>query len=354
MMCTDKCGNGERYGLKRAFCCAVLVFLMLLWSGRSALRAVTAGGSPASIGAISSHCLTAGDLGPYFCQGDLPFISPLNSMHVSGQPNRTTWTPGMYPTELSLAYVPYRVLSFETVRGLATHEIVDGDHHRSFLAITFDCEADPQSTWQILDTLRRENVRATFFFLGWYAYMVPGLVRQTVQDGHELGSHGFTHLLFTRMSPLTVTLEVRYTEAVMRSIVGEYGKMRYFRFPHGKRNQALLWDLASLGYQSVTWTLDPGGWREETTVDDMVAYVEKNAHWGSILSLHCREKDAQALAAIIRAVRNKGLLPCALTDVLKYEDREALQRYPGPSGSGKDWEGEMGQSLSFLSLSLTQ
>lgn len=50
-----------------------------------------------------------------------------------------------------------------------------------------------ESTRRILKILRRGNVRATFFILGWVAERYRDLVREIVDDGHEPASHGFAH-----------------------------------------------------------------------------------------------------------------------------------------------------------------
>ncbi len=61
------------------------------------------------------------------------------------------------------------------------------------IALTFDDGPDPVFTSQILDVLERHGVQATFFVLGANAVDHPGLLRQTVAAGHELGIHTWNH-----------------------------------------------------------------------------------------------------------------------------------------------------------------
>ena len=57
------------------------------------------------------------------------------------------------------------------------------------------------NTTRILDLLDQHNVRATFFILGWVADRAPDLIRDVEARGHEIGVHGYNHLLLTEITP---------------------------------------------------------------------------------------------------------------------------------------------------------
>src|SRR5262245_33062566 len=61
------------------------------------------------------------------------------------------------------------------------------------IALTFDDGPDPTWTPRVLEVLRRHQVHATFFLIGSQVARHPGLARQLVADGHEIGAHSFTH-----------------------------------------------------------------------------------------------------------------------------------------------------------------
>lgn len=66
-----------------------------------------------------------------------------------------------------------------------------------------DCELRVyQSTRRILTLLAKHNTRATFFVLGWIAERLPELIREVEMAGHEIGAHGYNHLLLTEISPV--------------------------------------------------------------------------------------------------------------------------------------------------------
>jgi peptidoglycan/xylan/chitin deacetylase (PgdA/CDA1 family) len=196
------------------------------------------------------------------------------------------------------------------------------------VSITFDCESGKDSVISILGTLREQEVKATFFVLGKYAYLYPEIVRQIVTDGHEVGNHSFFHPLFTEITPITATQEITYTKAVIDWAVGQHVPMRYFRFPYGGRNKTTRLHAASLGYQSAFWDIDPRGWETEKTPQDVVEHVRHTAHKGGIIIMHCGSwNDATALADVIQLIRDLGMTPSTLTDVLTDQDYN-VPNYP--------------------------
>ena len=168
----------------------------------------------------------------------------------------------------------------------------------------------------------------TFFVLGKYAYLYPDLVWQIVADGHEVGNHSFFHPLFTTITPTVASQEITYTEAVIDWAVGQHVPMRYVRFPYGGRNYANRLHAASFGYQSSFWDIDPRGWDPTKTVTDVIAHVRHTAHHGGIVIMHCGSwDDANALAGVIQVIRELGMQPGTLTDVLGQADYE-IPHYP--------------------------
>ena len=163
---------------------------------------------------------------------------------------------------------------------------------------------------------------------GRFAYQNPDVIRRMVADGHELGSHSFFHPLFTDLTPLEMTEEITYTEAAIAWAVGEYVPMRYFRFPYAGRNRSTRLHIASLGYQSSSWDIDPRGWDPQKTAQDVVDHIRAHAHPGGTIIMHCSSiDDLHALPDMLRIIRELGLKAGTVTDVLAPEDRD-VPGYP--------------------------
>jgi peptidoglycan/xylan/chitin deacetylase (PgdA/CDA1 family) len=238
-----------------------------------------------------------------------------------------------YPAALDDVPLITRTYSQETIEYLAAHEIRYGDRNSGAIAMTFDCELNPQMAMRLMDALKQNDVQATFFVQGRFAYRYPDVIRRMVAEGHELGSHSFFHPLFTDLAPISMTQEITYTEAAIAWAVGEYVPMRYFRFPYAGRNYATRRHVASLGYQSSFWDIDPRGWDPQKTSQDVVNHVKKLAHAGGTIIMHCNSvDDLHALPEVLQVIRDLGLKPGTVTDVLTPEDRDVpgYQLLPAP------------------------
>ena len=188
------------------------------------------------------------------------------------------------------------------------------------VSITFDDGPNPRATPRILDVLRGEGVRATFFVLGRHAERWPELVRRIARDGHQLGNHGYFHRKLHRRSPSYVRDDLtRGTEQIVRA---SGMRPRHFRAPHGFRSPWVTPIAASLGQRTVGWSL--GVWDSTRPGADVIAArALEGMHAGSILLLHDgdgydpdgdRLQTAEALPLILAGLRRRGFRFTTLPD----------------------------------------
>jgi polysaccharide deacetylase family protein (PEP-CTERM system associated) len=76
------------------------------------------------------------------------------------------------------------------------------------------------NTDNVLELFRQHGVKATFFVLGWVAERYPLLVRRIVEAGHELASHGYSHIRVTRQTPAEFYRDVSHTKALLEDLGG--------------------------------------------------------------------------------------------------------------------------------------
>jgi peptidoglycan-N-acetylglucosamine deacetylase len=181
------------------------------------------------------------------------------------------------------------------------------------VSLTFDDGPNPSATPLILDALRREQVRATFFVLGRHADRWPHLVRRMADEGHQLGNHGYWHRKLHRRMPGYVRDDLtRGTEAIVRASNGVHP--RHFRAPHGFRSPWVSPIAASLGQRTVGWSL--GVWDSARPGPaEIVRRALDGMRAGSILLLHDgdgydaegdRMQTAEALPLILAGLRERG------------------------------------------------
>jgi uncharacterized protein (TIRG00374 family) len=191
--------------------------------------------------------------------------------------------------------------------------VVDGRAiDRPVVALTFDDGPSAETTPRILDALRREGVRATFFVLGKHAERHPEIVERIVREGHELGSHGYDHGILAFAGPAEVHRQLHRTERILRGAGAP--PPRVFRAPHGFRSPFVTRTARRLGYRTCAWSAGVF----DTARPGAHVIVERSARAlrpGAVLLLHDadgwgdddRSQTADALPAIIDAARHRGL-----------------------------------------------
>lgn len=146
------------------------------------------------------------------------------------------------------------------------------------LYFTFDDGPDPDSTPALISELKKLNIKATFFCLGYKAQMYPGLINLLKEQGHSIGNHGFDHL-----SGWT-TGTVRYVE--------NFEKARYFipsgliRPPYGRLAPWQQKALIKKGFRIVMWSLLSYDFDSRLTTGKIREVVLANVRPGAILVFH--------------------------------------------------------------------
>ncbi|MCH8504833.1 MAG: DUF3473 domain-containing protein [Ectothiorhodospiraceae bacterium] len=108
-----------------------------------------------------------------------------------------------------------------------------------------------KNTWRLLELFQRVDVKATFFVLGWVAERCPNLVREIVQQGHELASHGYSHQLVYTQTPDVFREETHRSKSVLedqaqRPVIG-------YRAASYSITRESLWALDILAEQGFVW-----------------------------------------------------------------------------------------------------
>ncbi len=143
------------------------------------------------------------------------------------------------------------------------------------LSLTFDDGPDEIWTPKILDILKNNNVKATFFVVGFFVDKYPEIVKQIVKDGHEIGVHTYTHPLLTKVSASVVASEIQKTINAIHNILPDY-EIKLFRAPYGAMNDKIKEIVKQFGLKPVWWDIDTEDWKQSSS-----ALTIKNAIYAS-------------------------------------------------------------------------
>lgn len=187
--------------------------------------------------------------------------------------------------------------------------------HSGVVCLTFDDGPDPESTPAILDLLDFAGVKAVFFVLGEKAEQYPHLVRDILNRGHEIGSHGYAHLHAWKSGPRATMVDLLKAERILKDTLGR--PPSYFRPPYGKMNLAALLFAWLNNKEIVFWNSDPKDYAAESSFE-VVQNVNHLLGSGAVILMHDgrRRTSASALSLTVEALAKLLALP--LPDGLRY------------------------------------
>lgn len=181
---------------------------------------------------------------------------------------------------------------------------VAGDQTRS-VALTFDDGPSPY-TQRILDALRREKAKGTFFTLGNQLAEFPLPLQRAVAEGHAIGDHTWNHADLTRLAPADVKSEITDHAAGLQK--AGIPRPRLFRPPYGAYNDETLRIARRTGMLTVLWTIDSNDYKAADP-KAMADAVLAEARPGAIILLHDgggdRTVTSRALPLIVRGLRER-------------------------------------------------
>ncbi|WP_243641253.1 polysaccharide deacetylase family protein [Xylanivirga thermophila] len=199
----------------------------------------------------------------------------------------------------------------ENLRGVK--KWTEGDGKVAYL--TFD-DGPSKNTPQILDILKQQDVKATFFVIGNLAEQKPDIIKREVAEGHAIGNHTYSHdYKSIYQNPDALLQDMHKTEDVLKSILGSEYECKLFRFPGGSFGEKLKPykdKLDELGYNYADWNaLNGDAEGRNIPVETLISKVKKTTNNKNrvIILMHdagAKKTTVQALPAIIEYLKGQG------------------------------------------------
>ncbi len=193
------------------------------------------------------------------------------------------------------------------------------------VALTFDDAPDTTFTPQVLDVLKKHQVRATFFLVGAQAEKHPEMVKRIVREGHVIGNHSYSHKLFTKLSDDLFQSQVLQTQQALKRLIG-YAP-RLLRPPYGEITESQLLWASERGYRIVNWNVDSLDWKQ-LGQEKVTSNILTNVKPGSIILQHSGGGPGQdlngtvkALPTVIQTLKARNLKMVTLPELLRVSKR---------------------------------
>ncbi|MBP6807316.1 MAG: polysaccharide deacetylase family protein [Chromatiaceae bacterium] len=250
---------------------------------------------------------------------------------------RNHLTPDHRPPEFQVPQTPLSAFPQIAPRSLRS---VTPINREKLIALTFDlCEQADEVTGydgDLVDTLRAQDVKATFYAGGKWMQSHPERTMQLMADPRfELGNHAWTHGNLRVLQGAEMENQIRWTQA-------EYERLRdqllalpcaaplaaskepprspkTFRFPYGTCNKESLEAVVAAGLYPVQWSIVTGDPAKGQTAARIVKTVMSQLKPGSIVVAHGNGRGwhtAEALKTLIPALRKQGYRFVTVSELL--------------------------------------
>jgi peptidoglycan/xylan/chitin deacetylase (PgdA/CDA1 family) len=180
------------------------------------------------------------------------------------------------------------------------------------VVLTFDDGPEPGPTARVLDALKHECVKASFFVLGRNSAAHPALVRRELDEGHTVAHHTFSHPLLDRLPIEAAEAEIDRGFAAVDTVL--YGKAErgpvtpFFRFPGFASNRALLDRLERRRIAVFGADLWASDWNPMTPAQQLALVLDRieTTRGGIVLFHDPMPQTAAMLPAFLRALKSQG------------------------------------------------
>jgi peptidoglycan/xylan/chitin deacetylase (PgdA/CDA1 family) len=190
------------------------------------------------------------------------------------------------------------------------------------IALTFDDGPWPKSTGQVLDILKKNNIKGTFFVVGQNVKIYPDLTKRVVAEGHAIANHTWHHRYY-QMNPQTAAFEVANTTELIYKTTGV--RTGLFRPPGGIMTNGVASYARSNKYAIIMWSSDSSDYARPS-VPRLINNVFRGARPGGIVLMHDgggdRSHTVKALPEIISRFRKQGYSFVTVPELLEMQDKE--------------------------------
>ncbi len=195
----------------------------------------------------------------------------------------------------------YQVFYGGTMRKLPIYSVQTDEKK---IAISFDCAWGVDYTDKLLQTMKEENVKCTFFAVEFWSEKYPEYLKKIDSFGHEIGTHSATHPYMSKLSKENIIKELTTSSKAIENIIGK--KIEVFRPPYGDYNDRLIETASELGLYTIQWSVDSLDWKD-LSADQIYNRVVSRVEKGSIVLFHNQGlHTAEALPRIIKELKGQG------------------------------------------------
>ncbi|MBO7432662.1 MAG: polysaccharide deacetylase family protein [Salinivirgaceae bacterium] len=199
-----------------------------------------------------------------------------------------------------LFYASYSIKSQVYVRALCRVKTTE-----KVVYLTFDDGPNAEQTPQVLDVLKRNNAKATFFCIGSRIAGNEHILKRIIDEGHTIGNHSFSHTnSFPLFSRRRMIADIEQCQKAIENTIGTAPTL--FRPPFGVTNPTVGKAVKTLNLKTIGWTIRTYDTNRCNNAK-IARRISRQLRPGAIILLHDRlPQSAERLQMVIDTVKENG------------------------------------------------
>ncbi|WP_274361412.1 polysaccharide deacetylase family protein [Paenibacillus thermotolerans] len=209
---------------------------------------------------------------------------------------------------------------------LGAYPIYKGNPRKPMISLMINVAWGNEYIPGMLETLRKEKVKATFFLDGKWLKNNPDIAKQIMAEGHEMSNHAYSHKNMSRLTDAAAREEIVKTQDLLKNVLGVDNKL--FAPPSGDFDQDTVKIAHELGLKTVLWTIDTVDWKKPPAAS-VVRKISARLEPGSLILMHPTESASGALPGIIAEAKRRGFAISTVSDTLSPSRTSIVETPPG-------------------------
>ncbi len=192
------------------------------------------------------------------------------------------------------------------------------DTEENKVALTINCAWNADDIDLILDTLSKNEVKATFFMVGDWIKKFPDAVKKISESGNEIANHSESHAHVNNLSYEKNIEEITKCSDRIKGITGNPTTL--YRGPYGEYNDTVIKASNASNHTMIQWSIDTLDYNG-LTGEQMWKRIEPKLEKGSIILMHNgTENTALSLDMIIKNIKEKGYELVTISELIFKEN----------------------------------
>ncbi|PAV30047.1 hypothetical protein CIL05_09220 [Virgibacillus profundi] len=203
-----------------------------------------------------------------------------------------------------------------SIKDLAASPIYRGHPEKNMVAFLINVSWGAEFIPEIVNILKENKVKATFFIEGKWAKDNSELVKMIDEQDHVIGNHAYNHPDMARISNQSIFEQINQTNEIIEAITGETPE--WFAPPSGSFNDQVVLTAHQLKMETILWTVDTIDWKNPS-VSVMINRVNSKIHPGATILMHPTSSIANNLGALIKNIKDQDYKISTIEKLLSEE-----------------------------------